>query len=104
MFSFIVAATVAGLATVRDVEIRADGIVFVEQYAGGRTEYEVFPFDFAQADPATPTPLDECVASARVACGHSGIKRIKFSQGPGDQVSCEFECKDGPPPPLPDGL
>ena len=107
MFSLIVAATVASLATVRDVQIRTDGIVFVERHADGRTDYDFIAFAWSAGppvDPLEPTPFDECVASARVACGYSGIKRLKFTQGPGDQVSCEFECKDGPSPPPPDGV
>lgn len=100
-----IVAAIAAMQTVepvQDVEIRSGAIVFVERWPDGKEVREAFVFDpFAKADPQQPTAFDDCVAAARVACGFAGIARLKFTQGPGDQVSCEFECKPGQAPPPP---
>lgn len=100
-----IVAAIAAMQTVepvQDVEIRSGAVVFIERWPDGKEVREAFVFNpLADIEENETTPFDNCVAAARVACGFAGIARLKFTQGPGDQASCEFECKPGAAPPPP---
>lgn len=80
---------------VEDVQLFTDRVEFITETAE-KTVRDVWYFDWTVADPE-PTALDDCVASAQVLCGVHNVKRLKFTQNADGTVTCEFECKDGPP-------
>ena len=76
------------------VEILSDRIEFTTEYDDTAIEKESFFFPFAQE--AETTTIDDCVASAQIACGTNGIKWLRFRTNPTTgEVSCEFECNPG---------
>lgn len=78
-----------------DVVVYADRVEFTKEFNDAKVEKESFFFPFSQ-DLADPTTIDDCVASAQIACGTHGIKWLRFRVNPTTgEVSCEFECNPG---------
>lgn len=76
------------------VEILSDRIEFTTEFNDSAIEKEAFFFPFAQeADPIT---IDDCLATAQIACGTHGTKWFRYRVNPTTgEVSCEFECNPG---------
>lgn len=75
-----------------DVFIHQDRVEFVKIDSEGVSEREIFWFAWSPA-PDGPLTIDDCVASAQIACGAAGIKRLYYRVNPttGEAV-CDFEC------------
>ena len=96
MVSPLIAAAVLGFTGVEplplvDVEIHADRVEFLTG-DGVEQAREVIWFAWSPA-PDGPLTIDDCVASAQIACGAAGIKRLYYRVNPttGEAV-CDFEC------------
>lgn len=79
----------------QDVKVLSDRIEFTKEFADLTVEKESFLFPFAQ-EAEGPTTIDDCVASAQIACGTHGIKWFRYRTNPQTgEVTCEFECNPG---------
>lgn len=77
-----------------DVKLHAWGVEFIGS-DGVQDEVEWFVFDPIALDIALesdPITIDDCLATAQIACPH-GIKRFYYRAG--DPAVCEFECFPG---------
>ncbi len=74
------------------VDLHSDRIEFLSA-DGVEIEREVFWFAWSPVDSADPVTIDDCVASAQIACGPAGIKRLYYRVNPTTgEVVCDFEC------------
>lgn len=77
-----------------DVKVESWGVGFIGS-DGVSTEEEWFIYDpiaFDLAIDTDPITIDDCLATAQIACPH-GIKRFYYRAG--DPPVCEFECFPG---------
>lgn len=98
----LLAANVAATPPVvvwEDVTLTNGRVTYLTGWSDGTVDREAYIFDYSQIGPDDPddppTPFETCVAQAIVTCGAGNVLRVKFTSGPGDAVSCEFECKPG---------
>ncbi len=74
------------------VDLHSDRIEFLST-DGVEIEREVFWFAWSPVASADPVTIDDCVASAQIACGAAGIKRLYYRVNPTTgEVICDFEC------------
>jgi len=81
-----------------DVILHPWGIEFTGT-DGESKDSEVWIFDaigFEIAMESDPITIDDCLATAQIACGAAGIKRLYFRSNPvTGETTCEFECNPG---------
>lgn len=81
-----------------DVKLHAWGVEFTGS-DGNEWDREVFVFDpigFELAIESDPITIDDCLATAQIACAATGIKRFYYRTNPvTGEVTCEFECFPG---------
>jgi len=81
-----------------DVKLHAWGVEFVGS-DGIEDDIEWIVLDPIALDIALesdPLTIDDCLATAQIACGAAGIKRFYFRSNPvTGETTCEFECNPG---------
>lgn len=97
MTTALLASAVLGFSGVEplplvDVQIHADRVEFLTG-DGVEQAREVLWFGWSPTASADPVSIDDCVASAQIACGATGIKRLYYRVNPvtGETI-CDFEC------------
>lgn len=81
-----------------DVKLHSWGVEFVGS-DGIEDDIEWIVLDPIALDVALesdPLTIDDCLATAQIACGAAGIKRFYFRSNPvTGETTCEFECNPG---------